>query len=72
MRYGEEIRRLGLKVEILSREIMVELIEKVMCEQRHSERDEGVRWISRGRAFQGLGLDLGFAAVHISDLGQVT
>lgn len=33
MIYEEEIRRLGLKVEILSREIMVELIEKVMCEQ---------------------------------------
>lgn len=50
---------------------MVGLIGKVMCEQRHSERSEGVRCISRGRAFQGLGLDLGFVTAQISDLGQV-
>lgn len=54
MKYGEELRRLGLKVEILSREIMVGLIEKVMCNQRHSEGGEGVRWISRERDFQDL------------------
>lgn len=55
MEYGEELRRLGLKVEILSREIMVGLIEKAMCNQRHSKGGEGVRWISRERDFHDLG-----------------
>ena len=47
---------------------MIGLTEKMICKQSSA----GVRWISRGRAFQGLGLDhLGFVTAHISDLGQL-
>lgn len=60
-----------MKAEILSGEVMVGLIEKVMCEQRHSERGGGVMGIFRGRAFQGLSLDLSFVTAHVSDLGRL-
>lgn len=64
------IRRLGLKVGILNRSL-VGLTEKVMCEQRHSIGGEGVRWVSRGRALEGLKLNLGLVAAGMYDFGQV-
>lgn len=70
--YGREIRRVGLKVGVLNRELMVGLTEKVMCEQRHSEGSEGVRWMSKVRVFQGQGLNVGFVTAHMSEVGQVT
>lgn len=69
---GRRDKKMGVKAEVLSRTIMVGVIEKVICEQRHSEIGDEVTRIFRGRAFEGLGLDMSFVTAHTFDLGQVT